>query len=172
MPEYDEDGNEIEETEDEESEKESSVIRKMRAENKDAKAKLKELEPKAAEGEAAKRELALLKAGIDTESPLGKLFAKAYDGELDVETVKAAAIEAGVLKTEETEETSEVSDEEKAAVAKAQEVTSGAETQVSTDEPDAPMTAFREVMDRDGTREEAMATAFRTKLDKTFGPKT
>ena len=42
-----------------------------------------------AEAEAAKRELALLKAGVDTESAVGKMFAKAYDGDLDTEAIKA-----------------------------------------------------------------------------------
>lgn len=50
-----------------------------------------------AEAESAKRELALLKAGIDVNTPQGKLFAKAYDGEYTVDAVKAAATEYGVL---------------------------------------------------------------------------
>lgn len=50
-----------------------------------------------AEAEAAKRELSLLKAGIDLNSPQGKLFAKAYDGEYSVDAVRAAAEEYGVL---------------------------------------------------------------------------
>jgi len=50
-----------------------------------------------AEAESAKRELALLKAGINLDTPQGKLFAKAYDGEFTVDAVKAAATEYGVL---------------------------------------------------------------------------
>lgn len=38
---------------------------------------------------AARRELALVKAGVDVESPLGKMFAKAYDGDLDPEVIRA-----------------------------------------------------------------------------------
>jgi len=36
------------------------------------------------------RELAFSRAGIDTETPLGRMFADAYKGELDKEAVKAA----------------------------------------------------------------------------------
>jgi len=50
-----------------------------------------------AEADAAKRELSFLKAGINLDSPQGKLFAKAYDGEFTAEAVKAAAEEYGVI---------------------------------------------------------------------------
>lgn len=50
-----------------------------------------------AEADSARRELALLKAGIDLDSPQGKLFAKAYDGDFTVDAVKAAATEYGVI---------------------------------------------------------------------------
>lgn len=62
--------------------------------------KAKEAETAKAEAQAAKRELALLKAGIDLESPTGKLFAKAYDGEASVDAIKAAATEYGLIGTE------------------------------------------------------------------------
>lgn len=42
-----------------------------------------------AEATAAKRELLLMKAGVDTSTPVGSLFAKAYDGGLDIESVKS-----------------------------------------------------------------------------------
>jgi len=50
-----------------------------------------------AEADAAKRELALIRAGIDLDSPQGKLFAKAYDGEPAVDAIRKAAEEYGVL---------------------------------------------------------------------------
>jgi len=59
--------------------------------------KAKEADAAKAEAQAAKRELALLKAGIDLESPTGKLFAKAYDGEASVEAIKTAATEYGLI---------------------------------------------------------------------------
>jgi len=52
----------------------------------------------AAEAAAAKRELAFTKVGIDLESPLGKLFAKAYDGDSSLEAVQQAAAEYGLIK--------------------------------------------------------------------------
>jgi hypothetical protein len=52
----------------------------------------------AEEAAAAKRELAFMKVGIDLESPVGKLFAKAYDGDVSPEAVSAAAAEYGILK--------------------------------------------------------------------------
>ncbi len=53
-----------------------------------------------AEAEAAKRELAFVKAGIDTDNKALSYFAKAYDGELDSGAIKAAAIEAGFLQAQ------------------------------------------------------------------------
>lgn len=41
------------------------------------------------EAEAAKRELAFVKAGIDTDTKRGKRFADSYDGDLTVEAIKA-----------------------------------------------------------------------------------
>ena len=53
----------------------------------------------------AKRELAVLQSGIDVESPAGKLFLKAYDGDNTVEAIKAAAEEYAIpLKGEQTPE--------------------------------------------------------------------
>lgn len=48
----------------------------------------------------ARRELAFIKAGIDVDSPQGKLLAKAYEGEATAEAVKAFAVEHGVLDVE------------------------------------------------------------------------
>lgn len=49
------------------------------------------------EAEALKREIAFLKAGVNLESAVGKMFAKAYDGELDVEMIKQGATEVGAI---------------------------------------------------------------------------
>lgn len=58
---------------------------------------LAEVRAKAAEAEAAQRKLAFIEAGIDVNSPTGKLFAKAYDGEFSLDAVKAAATEYGLI---------------------------------------------------------------------------
>ena len=67
-------------------------------------ARMKELEKEAAElrkqiadAETAKRELAFVKAGIDPNSPMSKYFMKGYDGELDPEAIRQAAVEAQLI---------------------------------------------------------------------------
>lgn len=44
-----------------------------------------------------KRENAFLKAGVDLDDPKGKLLVRGYDGEIDPEAIKKAAIEYGVI---------------------------------------------------------------------------
>jgi hypothetical protein len=56
-----------------------------------------ELRKQVAEAEAAKRELAFVKAGIDPLQPMSKYFVKAYDGELDPEAIRQAAVEAQLI---------------------------------------------------------------------------
>lgn len=48
--------------------------------------------------EEMKREMAFLKAGVDTESKAGQLLFKAYDGELDPDLLRVEAEELGILK--------------------------------------------------------------------------
>lgn len=48
---------------------------------------------------AAQREIAFHRAGVDVDSPIGKLFAKAYDGELDLAVIKEAAGEVNALRS-------------------------------------------------------------------------
>lgn len=74
-------------------------VRKLEEEAKAGKQAAKERDAVKAEAEAARRELAFLKAGIDVDSPTGKLFAKAYDGSADLDSVKAAASEYGLIPT-------------------------------------------------------------------------
>jgi hypothetical protein len=67
-------------------------------------AKLRELAKKGenveqmeAELVAVRQDLAVARSGIDSDSPLGKLFLRGYEGDLaDVESVKAAATALGV----------------------------------------------------------------------------
>ena len=48
--------------------------------------------------EDMKREMAFIKAGVDTDSKAGQLLYKAYDGELETELIQAEASELGILK--------------------------------------------------------------------------
>jgi hypothetical protein len=72
------------------------------------------------EAEAAKRELAFLKAGIPETGP-GKLFVKAYDGELSAEAIHEAAMEYGIIAEEPS-----VSDDELAVHTRMTNTASGA----------------------------------------------
>lgn len=76
--------------------------RKMEKELKASKAELKAANDAKSEGELAKRELNFLKAGIDTNSPQGKLLLKAYDGENSLDAIKAAGEEYGLIATSQT----------------------------------------------------------------------
>jgi hypothetical protein len=55
------------------------------------------LKVKADQAAQAERELAFVKAGVDPNSAMAKYFMKAYDGDLDPEAIKTAAIEAQVI---------------------------------------------------------------------------
>lgn len=57
----------------------------------------KRLAEEAAAGREAQRKLAFIEAGVDPTSPQGKLLAKAYDGDLTADAIKAAALEYGVI---------------------------------------------------------------------------
>jgi hypothetical protein len=76
----------------EEQEDDTPVLKLLRQQ-------LKESRGAAKEAASSKRELAFLKAGVDTETKAGKLLLKAYDGDLsDVEALKAEAAELNCLR--------------------------------------------------------------------------
>jgi hypothetical protein len=58
--------------------------------------KAKRFDEVEAQRKAAERRLAILKAGIDLDSPHGELFDKVYDGESTVEAVTAEANRYGL----------------------------------------------------------------------------
>jgi hypothetical protein len=104
--------------------------------------KAKEADAAKAEAQAAKRELALLKAGIDLESPTGKLFAKAYDGEASVDAIKSAATEYGLIGQESapaapTQSAPSVSSDELAAHQRIAQASAGANSGGQYDPRDA-----------------------------------
>lgn len=65
-------------------------IDQVRAALKREKDRRKAAEAEAGQAAALQREVAFLKAGVDASTPLGGLFVKGYDGELDVDAIKAA----------------------------------------------------------------------------------
>ena len=91
---------EVSETRNPAREHQRKLEKELKQARQDSKAKDSEL----AEGLAARRELALMKAGIDTSSGSGKLFAKAYEGELTQDAIKAQAEEYGLIATSQTSE--------------------------------------------------------------------
>jgi hypothetical protein len=64
---------------------------------------VKAFEAKAKEAEAAQRELAFVKAGVNPDSAAAKYFVKGYDGELTPEAIRAAAEEANLVSSEKKE---------------------------------------------------------------------
>ena len=74
---------------DSDNEDDNSIPSLRRAANKS-----KKLE---AELRLIKRELAFAKAGIPLDDPKMSYFVKGYDGELEADAIKAAAVEAGFL---------------------------------------------------------------------------
>lgn len=82
----------------EESETESVQERNpLRSRMRELESEIKSLRQQAAEAEQARREVAFIRAGIDPADNAAKYFVKGYDGELSVDAIKAAAVEARLL---------------------------------------------------------------------------
>lgn len=73
------------------------VVRMSRKDIRALEAKARKNDEDAAELATAKRELAFHKAGVDLESKAGQLLLKSWDGDLDVEAIKAEAGELNAL---------------------------------------------------------------------------
>jgi hypothetical protein len=75
----------------------------VRARMRELEDRNKALEAQAKEAEAAKRELAFVKAGVNPDSAAAKWFVKGYDGEITAEAIRAAAEEASLIPSEKKE---------------------------------------------------------------------
>lgn len=120
------------------------------------------------EADALKRELALTKAGIDTDSAIGKLFAKGYEGELTADAVKTAWAEVNPAAAPEPVSEDTVTDPgERNSTQERTNLASGANQ--SADPPADPREEGRKaglkVMMDGGSREEGMATHFQHLVD-------
>lgn len=91
MPDYDENGNEIE------AEPEPEGMQGLRGAKKAAEQRAQVAEEALEAANADRRELAAMKAGLNPDDKTAAFFLKHYDGPLDAETMKTAAVEAGVL---------------------------------------------------------------------------
>lgn len=78
-------------------------IKKLRAEAENAKALQRELEAK-------ERQIAFLQAGVDTQSKLGQMLMKTYEGELSPEAIRAEAVEVGLVSDSGTSEVEAVAE--------------------------------------------------------------
>lgn len=73
-----------------------------------------------AENTRMKRELAFAKAGIPLTDPKMNYFVKGYEGELEAEAIREAAVEAGFLVVEQSAPQEQTDTQEEQAVAQAQ----------------------------------------------------
>lgn len=78
----------------------------VRAHMRKLEKELKQERAARAEAEAAKRELAFVKAGVPFDNPVAKYFIKGYDGEITPDAIRAAAEEANLIQpSKQAEET-------------------------------------------------------------------
>lgn len=96
--------------------------RKLRDENEATKTQL-------AKGSEAERELAFIKAGIDTSKGAAKLLLKTYDGELTPEAIKVVAEEYDLVPTSQKEDVKSELD----ALGAVSQASTGSSGAVSTD---------------------------------------
>lgn len=81
--------------------------RRIEKENRKLQDELEAAREKATKGSEAERELAFLRAGVDTTKGAGKLLLKSYEGELTAEAIKAVAEEYDLVPTSEKAEVKE-----------------------------------------------------------------
>jgi len=82
---------------DEDQTEETETRNPLRARMKQLEKENAEARKLLAEAESERRELAFVKAGIDPTSPMAKYFVKGYDGELNPEAIREAAVEAQLI---------------------------------------------------------------------------
>lgn len=142
------------------SKRDAQQLRRAANGNKKAKAELIQLQ----------REIAFAKAGVDLDSPVGKLFNKAYDGDVDVAKIQAEAASLNALRPDaqllETTtaptgnvDSPTISDAEKQATQERQTLASGAtsdERQVA-DPREIAMAYAHESVEHGTSRENAQA---------------
>lgn len=131
----------------------------------------KEAKAQAAELVKVQRELALVKAGIDTDSALGKMFARSYDGEMSADAVKAAWTEiAPAPATPTTDEPAfttpdpDLSSDATSTAERTALANGGANPDIAP-KPDPRVTgeaAFKAAVDAGGTEASALAGFFDT----------
>lgn len=120
-----------------------------------------------AEAEAAKREIAFIKAGVDTDSKLGQLLMRTYEGDLTTDAIQAEAREIGAIKAPAAAEEPEVGEEERAQTRARNDLATGS-TVDRAEEPDprkVGMAAF-EAARENGEPRDVAAGAYLAELLK------
>lgn len=110
-----------------------------------------------ADAEAARREIAFVKAGIDTDSKLGKLMFKTYEGELTKDAIVAEATDLGLIK-EETKADGKATEGEKQQTKQREGLSADSEDPVNTDEHvniDQAYSEFHKIRKEGGSQDEA-----------------
>lgn len=74
----------------------------VRARMKDLEKRLADAEKRAAAAETAARKAAFLEAGLDPANKMAQYFMKAYDGDMDPDAIKQAAVEANLIHATDT----------------------------------------------------------------------
>ena len=108
---------------DEETDADEPKQNPVRARMKQLEKEAEELRKQVAEATQAKRELAFVKAGIDPADPAAKYFVKGYDGELEADAIRTAAVEARLIAPPNNQPTVD----EQAAWNRSQRVVAGAQ---------------------------------------------
>lgn len=96
----------------------------LRERMKELEAENKTLREQAAEAARLKRERAFSKVGIDPEDPAARYFVKGYEGDLEPEAIRQAAIEARLLSPDPTPQDAE----EQQAWGRTNQVAAGSQT--------------------------------------------
>lgn len=162
--EYDPDNDELDEELETPASKKENDLRNLR--NKANKAdKLEKENEQLRQGE---RELAYYRAGLtpqELSTPVGQMFAKAYDGELDPDTVKAAWAALGNVM--QPEPSNEISESEQQSSRERQALATGAAGDTGTTPPKpvrgydgTAVRAGKEALERGETRESALGELF------------
>ena len=120
----------------------------------------------AQELDGMKREMAFLKAGVDTDSKAGQLLFKAYDGELDTDLLRLEAEELGILRDIPSESVQTDSSDEQATIERRALVDSNVPPESTTESPyDMGHRQFREMLDAGRPSEDAAAAFVSTVIE-------
>lgn len=125
-------------------EQEEHFVRLKREDIRGLEARAKKNEDLESSNQLMAKQLAFLRAGVDIDTPVGKLLFRGYDGELDAEAIKAEAIEVGALKGEPKEQEQELPADEQNSTNERNQLGEGAPAdQFRMEDPDPKAEALK-----------------------------